>query len=84
MNKPDNKTHFWGANFQHRAYMMSFVGNYDCLESGTVFIETLHDPNTMTLYYYEDRDGLLKIEKCPDYENYKSVLPFEKMTLTKQ
>ena len=84
MSKPDNKTFFSGYNFQHLAYVMNFVGNYDCLESGTVFIEILHDPNTMTLYYYQDRDGFLNVEKCPDYKNFKSLLPFEKMTLTKQ
>ncbi|PTT75995.1 MULTISPECIES: DUF6705 family protein [unclassified Chryseobacterium] len=85
MNKPDNDTYFWGYNFQKRSYAMHFVGNYDCLESGDVFIETrLNNPNEMTLVYFQDKDGLLNPAKCPNFNSFVPLLPSQKMTLTKQ
>lgn len=85
MNKPDNDTFFWGYNFQKRSYVMHFVGNYDCLEAGNVFIETkLSNPNEMTLYYSQDKDGLLNPAKCPNFSTFTPLLPGDKMTLTKQ
>jgi hypothetical protein len=85
MNKPDNNTFFSGDNFQRTVYVMSFVGNYDCLESGDVFIETkINNPNEMTLFYSQDKDGLLNPAKCPNFSTFVSLLPTQKMTLTKQ
>ncbi|MET3538248.1 DUF6705 family protein [Chryseobacterium limigenitum] len=85
MNKPDNQTFFSGYNFQGRTYDMHFVGNYDCLESGDVFIETkVANPNEMTLFYNQDKDGWLDPAKCPNFATYGSLLPTEKMTLVKQ
>lgn len=85
MSKPDKDTYFSGDNFQHRAYVMHFVGNYDCLESGDVFIETrLANPNEMKLYYAQDKDGLLNPAKCPNFSSFVSLLPTQQMTLTKQ
>ncbi|MFC4384378.1 DUF6705 family protein [Chryseobacterium bernardetii] len=74
-----------GDNFQTRVYVLSFVGNYSCLESGAVFIETkLNNPNEMTLFYSQDKDGLLNPEKCPNFSTFVSLLPHNKMILTKQ
>ncbi|MCA6069477.1 hypothetical protein JI747_020140 [Chryseobacterium sp. RG1] len=85
MNKPDNNTYFLGYNFQHRSYVMNFVGNYDCLESGDVFIETkISNLNEMTLFYSQDKDGLLNPAKCPNFSTFVSLLPTQKMTLIKQ
>ncbi|WP_294251739.1 DUF6705 family protein [uncultured Chryseobacterium sp.] len=85
MNRPDNDTYFWGYNFQKRSYVMHFVGNYDCLESGDVFIETrLNNTNEMTLYYSQDKDGLLNPAKCPNFSTYIPFLPTQKMILIKQ
>ncbi|KYH07590.1 DUF6705 family protein [Chryseobacterium cucumeris] len=85
LNKSDNDTYFWGYNFQKRSYLMHFVGNYDCLESGNVFIETRkNNPNEMTLYYSQDKDGLLNPSKCPNFSSFVPLLPQEKMVLTKQ
>lgn len=85
MSKPDNETNFSGDNFQRRVYVMSFVGNYDCLESGDVFIETrLNNPNEMSLFYFQDKDGLLNPAKCPNFSSFVPLLPREKMVLTKQ
>lgn len=85
MSKPDNDTYFWGYNFQKRSYVMHFVGNYNCLESGDVFIETkLNNPTEMTLYYSEDKDGFLNPAKCPNFSSFTPLLPGNKMTLTKQ
>lgn len=85
LNQSDKDISFFGANFQHRAYVMHFVGNYDCLESGNVFIETrLNNPNEMTLYYSQDKDGLLNPAKCPNFSSFVPLLPQEKMILTKQ
>lgn len=85
MNKADKDTYFSGDNFQRRSYIMTFVGNYDCLESGNVFIETkLNNPNQMTLVYFQDKDGLLNPTKCPDFNSFVPLLPSQKMTLIKQ
>ena len=85
MNKPDNNTFFSGFNFQRRVYVMSFVGNYDCLESGNVFIEIRkNNTNEMTLFYSQDKDGLLNPAKCPNFSSYIPLLPEDKMVLTKQ
>ncbi|MDQ0591643.1 hypothetical protein QFZ37_000012 [Chryseobacterium ginsenosidimutans] len=85
MNEIDNNISFFGDNFQKRSYVMHFVGNYDCLESGDVFIETrIVNPNEMTLYYSQDKDGFLNPAKCPNFSTYIPLLPTQKMTLTKQ
>jgi hypothetical protein len=85
MNKPDNDTYFFGYNFQHTVYVMKFVGNYNCLESGNVFIEiTTNNPNEMTLFYSQDKDGLLNPAKCPNFSTFVPLLPESKMTLIKQ
>lgn len=74
-----------GGNFQKRVYVMHFVGNYDCLESGNVFIETkINNPNEMTLVYFQDKDGLLNPAKCPNFSSFVPLLPGQKMTLIKQ
>ncbi|MCT2564276.1 DUF6705 family protein [Chryseobacterium herbae] len=86
MSKTDNKTSFFGDNFQHRGYVMYFVGNYKCLESGNVFIETrLNNPNEMKLFYSQDKDGLITSpSQCPNFETFEPLLPTEVMILTKQ
>ena len=85
MTKPDNDTYFRGDIFQGKTYGMYFVGNYDCLESGDVFIETkLANANEMTLFYFPDSDGILDPAKCPNFATYGSLLPTQKMTLIKQ
>ncbi|MCT2564275.1 DUF6705 family protein [Chryseobacterium herbae] len=75
-----------GGNFQHTGYVMHFVGNYKCLESGSVFIETsLHNPNEMKLFYSQDNDGIITSpSQCPNFETFVPLLPTEKMILTKQ
>ncbi|SHH71904.1 hypothetical protein SAMN05421866_3505 [Chryseobacterium oranimense] len=74
-----------GGNFQNRVYVMHFVGNYDCLESGNVFIETrINNPNEMTLFYSQDKDGLLNPAKCPNFSTFVPLLPTDKITLIKQ
>ncbi|MET3538247.1 DUF6705 family protein [Chryseobacterium limigenitum] len=84
-SESDNNISFWGNNFQGRTYDMHFVGNYDCLESGDVFIETkIANPNEMTLFYNQDKDGWLDPAKCPNFSTYGSLLPTQKMTLVKQ
>lgn len=81
----DSKTRFRGIKLQNRAYIMSFVGNYDCLESGNVFIETRkNNPNEMILFYSQDKDGLLNPAKCPNFSSFVPLLPQEKIVLTKQ
>ncbi|MCT2564274.1 DUF6705 family protein [Chryseobacterium herbae] len=86
MNKSDKETYFSGDNFQHRGYVMSFVGNYKCLESGSVFIETrLNNPNEMKLFYSQDKDGLItSSSQCPNFDTFVPLLPIEVMILTKQ
>ncbi|MCA6069476.1 hypothetical protein JI747_020135 [Chryseobacterium sp. RG1] len=84
-NESDQNISFFGRNFQNRVYIMHFVGNYDCLESGNVFLETkINNPNEMTLFYSQDKDGLLNPAKCPNFSTFVSLLPTQKMTLTKQ
>lgn len=85
MSKADNKTSFFGDNFQHRGYVMYFVGNYKCLESGDVFIETrLNNPNEMKLFYSQDKDGLITSpSQCPNFDTFVPLLPTEVMILTK-
>ncbi|MDF2552058.1 MAG: hypothetical protein K0R77_1333 [Chryseobacterium sp.] len=84
-NEPDNNISFFGNNFQHRAYEMHFVGNWDCAESGQVFIETrLNNSNEMTLFYARDLDVKLDPAKCPNYSSFVQLLPNNKMTLVKQ
>ncbi|SHH71880.1 hypothetical protein SAMN05421866_3504 [Chryseobacterium oranimense] len=85
MNKADNDTHFFGYNFQKRVYNMHFVGNYNCLEAGDVYIETkFNNPNEMMLFYYQDKDGILDPAKCPNFSTFVPLLPTDKMTLIKQ
>lgn len=74
-----------GGNFQNRSYVMHFVGNYDCLESGDVFIEIrINNSNEMKLFYSQDKDGILNPAKCPNFSTYVPLLPTETMILTKQ
>ncbi|REC70276.1 DUF6705 family protein [Chryseobacterium rhizosphaerae] len=81
----DNNTYFWGARLQNRAYEMSFVGNYDCLESGSVYIEIrINNTNEMKLFYSQDKDGILNPAKCPNFNTYVPLLPTETMILTRQ
>jgi len=86
MNKPDKETYFSGYNFQNRSYLMYFVANADCNDSGDVFIEISKDnPNKMYLNFSRDNGLLFNLDaKCPDYSTYVPLLPKEKMTLTKQ
>lgn len=85
MNKADNETFFFGFNFQKRVYVMHFIGNYDCLESGNVFLETrLNNSNELTLFYSQDKDGLLNPAKCPNFSSFVPLLPTQKMNLIKQ
>ncbi len=82
---PDGKTYFGGYNFQGKTYVMHFVGNYNCLESGSVFIYTKNgNPNEMVLFYSQDSDMFLVPSKCPNYSSFTPLLPSEKMTLVKQ
>jgi len=85
MNKTDKETYFSGDNFQHKTYIMTFVGNYNCLEAGNVYIETrTNNPNEMTLFYSQDKDGLLNPAKCPNFSTFVPLLPTNKMILIKQ
>ncbi|STA51388.1 Uncharacterised protein [Chryseobacterium carnipullorum] len=86
MDKPDNKTNFSGYNFQNsRTYVMSFTGNYDCLEAGDIFIETrLNNPNEMAIFYEQDKDGWLNPQKCPNFSTFIPLFPHQKVFLTKQ
>jgi len=85
LNELDQNISFFGSNFQGRAYVMHFVGNYDCLESGNVFIETrISNPNEMTLFYSQDKDGILDPAKCPNFSTFVPLLPTDKITLIKQ
>ncbi|GEN69650.1 DUF6705 family protein [Chryseobacterium rhizosphaerae] len=85
MNKSDKDTYFFGDNFQNRSYLMYFVGNYNCLEAGNVFIETrINNPNEMKLFYSQDKDGILNPAKCPNFSTYVPFLPTQTMILTKQ
>lgn len=79
-----NNANLFGINFQYNAYVMGFVANSYCNDSGDVFIELKKDnPLEMTLYF--DRDtGIYDPAKCPNYNNYIPLLPKDKMTLIKQ
>ena len=82
-----------GINFQGTTYEMYFVGNYNCYESGSVFINTVpldlnnlnNSAHEMTLFYVPDTDVLItNPNQCPNYNNFIPLFPKEKMTLTKQ
>jgi len=85
LNESDQNISFFGGNFQNKAYVMHFVGNYACLESGNVFVEVkVNNPNEMTLFYSQDKDGLLNPAKCPNFSSFIPLLPTDKMILIKQ
>lgn len=74
-----------GANFQSRVYILTFVANSYCNDSGEVFIEiTKANSNKMTLYFDREQSIIFKPEKCPNLATYVPLLPKDKMTLTKQ
>ncbi|WP_327983492.1 DUF6705 family protein [Bergeyella porcorum] len=80
----DNKTYLWGHTIQKRLYVLSFVANSYCNDSGDVFIEIdKSNPNKMYLHFDRDK-GIYNPEKCPNYETYVPLLPKEKMVLIKQ
>ena len=84
MNESDDNTMFWGYQLQTRAYVMSFVYNSYCNDSGDIFIEVRkNNSNEMTLYFYKD-GGLYNPAKCPNYDTYVPLLPKDKIVLTKQ
>lgn len=84
MGKPDKETHFFGYNFQSRAYIMSFIANSYCNDSGEAFIEiSKTNPNQMTLFFDRDKKSF-NPAKCPNFSTYVPTLPKDKMTLTKQ
>ena len=73
-----------GYNFQNRSYVLGFVANSYCNDSGDVFIEVRkNNPNEMTLYFMRDT-GIYDPKKCPSYSSYVPLLPEDKMTLIKQ
>ncbi|MDY3348017.1 hypothetical protein PG605_12040, partial [Riemerella anatipestifer] len=69
-NEDDDKTYFSGWTFQRRTYMMDFIANTECNDSGVVFMEVYSkQPNKMRLYM--DRDKIwYNPERCPNYETY--------------
>ncbi|MEJ8589669.1 hypothetical protein JSO54_00190 [Riemerella anatipestifer] len=80
----DDKTYFFGKNFQRNTYMMNLIINTACNDSGVVFMEVYSkQPNKMRLYM--DRDKIwYNPERCPNYETYEVTIPNEEIILTKQ
>ena len=73
-----------GGNFQSRVYVMGFVANAECNDSGDVFVEVRkNNPNEISLYFDRDKTWY-DARKCPNFDTYVPLLPQDKMTLTKQ
>lgn len=73
-----------GDNFQSRVYVMGFVANAECNDSGDVVIEvSKNNPKLMYLHFTRDEDWY-DPKKCPTYSTYVPLFPKDKMTLTKQ
>jgi len=79
----DNKTYLWGHTIQNSTYILSFVGDSYCNDSGDVFIEiNKTNPNVMYLNFVRDT-GIYDPAKCLNYDTYIPLLPKEKMVLIK-
>ncbi len=73
-----------GDNFQNRVYVMGFVANTECNDSGDVVIEvSKYDSKKMYLHFTRDEDWY-DPRKCPNYSTYVPLFPQDKMTLVKQ
>ena len=73
-----------GYNFQNRVYVMGFVANAACNDSGDVVIEvSKYDSKKMYLHFTRDEDWY-DSRKCPNYSTYVPLFPKDKMILTKQ
>jgi hypothetical protein len=84
MNETDKNVSFFGDNFQKRSYVLSFVANAYCNDSGDIFIEiSKNNPNIMYLHFSRDQTAY-NPAKCPNFTTYTTVLPMDKITLIKQ
>ncbi|MEY8759711.1 DUF6705 family protein [Chryseobacterium tongliaoense] len=73
-----------GSNFRGRVYLLSFVANSYCNDSGEAFIEiSKTNPNQMTLFFDRDKTSF-NPAKCPNFSTYVPTLPKDKMILIKQ
>ncbi len=75
-----------GYTFQQNTYMLNFVYKYECNDIGMVYIEKSNTiPNSITLYFNRNSDLVYDLNsQCPNYNNYKTILSLNKITLTKQ
>lgn len=84
MNEPDDKTYFWGINFQNNSYLMNFTSNSYCMDYGTVFLELSKTNFNQMNFYFHRSNETYDPAKCPNFETYKTILPPQEITLTKQ
>ncbi|SDD87947.1 hypothetical protein SAMN05421544_101107 [Riemerella columbipharyngis] len=80
----DSNTYFHGDNFQRNSYIMDFIVNTYCNDSGVVFLRIYdNQPNKMKVLFDRDRTWY-DPKKCPNYETYETTLPQVSFVLTKQ
>ncbi|WP_092735736.1 DUF6705 family protein [Riemerella columbipharyngis] len=80
----DDKTYFSGTYLQHQSYIMDFIVNTYCNDSGVVFLRIYdNQPNKMKVLFDRDRTWY-DPKKCPNYETYETTLPQKSFVLTKQ
>ncbi|SDD87915.1 DUF6705 family protein [Riemerella columbipharyngis] len=80
----DSNTYFSGDNFQRNSYIMDFIVNTYCNDTGVVFLRIYDDqPNKMKVLFDRDRTWY-DPKKCPNYETYETTLPQKSFVLTKQ
>ena len=75
-----------GFTFQRNTYMLDFVYKSECNDVGMVYIEKSNNiPNSITLYFNRNSNLIYDMSsQCPNYKNYNTLLPSNKITLTKQ
>jgi len=75
-----------GFTFQRNTYMLDFVYKSECNDVGMVYIEKSNNiPNSITLYFNRNSNLIYDMSsQCPNYRDYKTLLPLNKITLTKQ
>ncbi|KFF23025.1 DUF6705 family protein [Chryseobacterium sp. JM1] len=74
-----------GGNFQGSVYVLDFIANIYCNDSGAIFIEvSKNNPNQMYMLFDRDQKTY-NPDKCPNFTTYVTVIPRNnKITLTRQ
>lgn len=83
---PEIDANPFGVNFQGSTYEMHFGGNFDCGETGNVFMDILPNPSDgskLRFFYTSNAEGHDPV-KCPNYSSFVPLLPLDWTTLTKQ